>query len=274
MIRAGFPAVLSFVLLTLPLTAQVAIDPSDFEKILFPVAGSRQGAFGSFWLGSSTIRNISEEPIMVSPNLQSPGFCCLPGPVPALPPGRTVAAGVEQAPRDSGSIPHGAFLFVERGRTRDLAVSNRVRSGSRRTGAAIDIPVVFESDLFANAFEVLSVSSDPDTRWTVHVYDWDATPDTVVRILVREHHALDGDTSTIFATAEILIPPAQTDPVTSPSELHISIPVPVRSFDFAYDVRVEIIEGEGRIWGFVSSTHNATQAAAAYVPQSSAPPCE
>jgi hypothetical protein len=223
-------------------------DPSIFERVLFPVLFSSDGANSSRWRSEAVI--VNPNPWAVQNWNDVRRLVCIDYPCgERLPP-------KSRHPFEGEGYPRGVALLVPRGESEDLSFSLRVRDISRDAeGYGAQVPVVRERDMFRNSeVPLLDVPLDPRFRTRVRIYafpdpafaDSDQPPLAAgVRIgletrVVELKQFCDGfpECATVPFYGELdLAPGAQGE----------------RS-----DVYVELPEG-AHGWAFASVTNNTTQ---------------
>lgn len=163
----------------------------------------------------------------------------------------------------------GGFLYVERGRERDVTISLRAQDVSRQAQTwGTHIPVVPESAAFTGE-QVLSLVDVPvgvEFRSLLRVYDFD--PGEPRRVHLRFYELRSSNTSSNGAAADVLLGEllltVRTDPGLDPlhgpgyGELLLT-GLPNLVGRDRIRVEVEAEQPTVRFWGFVSATNNATQ---------------
>lgn len=236
---------------------------TGYEKVLLPVVVENAlqplpGANGSMWQTVLSLTNRSESPL---------NTCCLRSLLCRIPlcseewrmePGTTDVP--EIIVRPSGPNP-GAFLFVEAGRSSDLAVQLRVQDVSRQAETwGTSVPVVRETDLFTDRIDLIGVPSSPDFRSMLRVYDFEQAPAprrVRVRIYAYEGRGVSGRDVVVFAEDFEFY---RTGNDREPAFIQLPLPQ-FENLGTNNRLRVEItpLSPGLRFWGFVSVTHNATQ---------------
>jgi hypothetical protein len=162
------PAVLLLLVIMTPAQAQFTPDP-DYERVLVPVFFFGGGQGGAKWFTSFDMVAPGNGFRLATPVLrdeQSCAFCPC-----------EVKAEVEEMKAETicGQFEHpfGLLLWVPRSVDKDtvhtsLRVSDRSREGER---AGAQIPVVWERDLYADAFVLLDVKTEPRYRSAIRLYD-------------------------------------------------------------------------------------------------------
>jgi hypothetical protein len=137
---------------------------SVFERILFPVLFTTDGAAGSRWVSEATISN--PRPWFVeNANTLQRGILCI-----TYPCGERLYPGSLE--RHSQGFPRGATLLVPRPEAPDLAFALRIRDVSRQAeGLGTQVPVVREKDFkHGEDIALLDVPLDPRYRVKLRVY--------------------------------------------------------------------------------------------------------
>jgi hypothetical protein len=254
-----FAVLVSLVSLTVSARAQ-SLD--QYDRVLLPLTPEHvSGAFGSEWVTDIAMTNLSDSPLAVIGYGTCFFLCPSPPPIPAH-----ATIFVTQTPRCSEV--RGTFLFVERGRVRDLAMTLRSRELSRQLQTwGSTIPVVTADKLFGQRFSLVDVPMEPQFRSTLRIYDFNAaTPATVrlrfygidpTRDLPRDSRA---DTLLLETTPTFTIPTTGGGTATCPGFFEMSLSsLPALAGAQRVRVEVEPLDGTSDYWGFVSVTHNDTQ---------------
>ena len=223
------------------------IDPSVFERILFPILTQSGGAHGSQWVSEAAIANPKPWPI-VNFNYVEPFVCDLID-YPCL---ERVDAG-EVRTFNGESYPRGTFLYSPRADAPNLAFSLRVRDTSRQAeGFGTHIPIVRESDMFTNTdLTLLDVPIDPLYRTKVRMYVLDAGAHTAQVTVVRPNEASVTERSRTYevsVAAPDLIQPGYAE-----------FDVPAGRADERANLYIRIGDRETPSWAFASVTNNETQ---------------
>lgn len=233
-----------------------SLHAQTFDKILVPIQpGETQGAFGSIWVVTVAMTNISDTPVVVR---GVTGLCPVPCELPPLQPQQTFF--VTSMLRSD--VP-AAFLLVEEGRRDDLAITIRVfdRSREHLTWGAT-LPVITRKELFAHRFGIGDVPVSNAFRSTLRLYDFDATTPAAVRVRIYSTSPQLPFTDQLLAEFH----PAFTIPVqgggTQQHPGYAAIPLwllPELAGAERVRIVVEPLDASGDHWAFVSSTHNETQ---------------
>jgi hypothetical protein len=252
-------AFLLIVLMATSLMAQPVLQP-PYERVLIPVfiTGSIPGAFGSLWTTQLTVRNESNEAVVVT-NL--PVALCG-----ACPPAQ---------PRSTFSLPlvvhnpnAGVFLYVGKPGLGKVDFALRVQDVSRQAqtwGTAL--PVVREKDVHSDSIQVLDIPTDSQFRSALRVYDFDTPADRMVRLRI---FALGGNTP-LVDTALTLTGPPQDYPtypdrpgIAMISDLVGAFPqlAGVQRLRIVLDSMTDGLQ----FWAFVSVTNDETQHVTAITP--------
>jgi hypothetical protein len=221
-------------------------DPSIFERILFPVLESLDGANGSRWVTEAFLANPKPWPIENFNSIFP--FVCL-----QYPCGEVIGAR-QRTSFHGASYPQGVALLAPRPDAKDLAFSLRARDVSRdRENFGTEIPVVREKNMFRNTtMTLLGVPRDPQYRVKVRMYAFEPfffpedqgwrivvanADDTKSEQFIVRHRECSG-CAHLPAYLEVDLPPGATGEVAT-----LYIQAPQESF----------------AWAFASVTNNATQ---------------
>lgn len=268
----------------LVLGLSVAAQPTDFERILVPIAisGEVPGAFGSRWVTHLAITNAADQGVYIYGYNPYPSGCVIAvcPPVPSTPPRETFFPIM--AP---GATSQGAIIEVDRQFASEVRFQLRVQDLSREASTwGTEIPVVREAGLFTGTFQLLDVPAMPGFRALLRLYDVAGVGggQAVVRFY-KTNPALQSPVGIVI------------DPSTGPpkpdtllAETTVTLSVERRGGDPAFDIGyagisdvqlLQALQGAGRVrieiqpitpgmrmWGFVSVTNNETQDVTAVTP--------
>jgi hypothetical protein len=233
---------------------------SVFERILFPVVFSTDGANGSRWRSEATLSN--PRPWYVeNANTLSPVRPCL-----TYPCGERIAPG--EIARYGDGYPHGFVLYAPRPEAPDLAFALRIRDVSRQAeGLGTQVPVVREKDFtHGTGVTLLEVPLDPRYRVKLRVYMIDPQPlfgqtaqmtlrNTVTRAttLIRSFQLQPGGLNEPYS-AELDLP---TGAANERVNVYLTLP----------------LDATG--WAFATVTNNTTQQVTTVTPNGSGlQPCD
>jgi hypothetical protein len=214
---------------------------SLFERILFPLLDSAEGAYGSKWVTEATISNPRPWFVENASSVQD-NDCITRRCRARLMPGSTFNF-------EGRGYPRGAILFAPRTDAADLAFGLRARDVSRQAeGLGTRIPVVREKDMVhGESIELLDVPIDPQYRVKARIY-------AVGPFFVDE---LRGSVSILRATG------AETIAFTmTPAEGNVPAYAEIELPAGAANERVHLIIEpplDATAWAFATITHNETQ---------------
>lgn len=237
---------------------------ADTEKILIPLTPERiAGAFGSEWRTDIAVTNLSDTPVGVYGYTGECSVepCSAP---PPIPPHATVFIYSMLRP----PVGQGGYLFVDRGRSRDVAITLRSRDVSRghETWGTV-VPVARATDLREGRFGFTDMPTGNNFRVTLRVYDVNAQTPARARIRVYGvDPARDSPRTTnpdpLLFEREIVFSqqPTSTHELFHPNYAEIALSSePALAGSPRMRIEVEPLTGEREYWGFVTVTHNETQ---------------
>lgn len=226
-------------------------DVSIFERVLFPVLFSTDGANGSRWISEAVVSN--PKPWYVeTANTLAPVRPCL-----VYPCGERLYP--QSIDRYQDGYPRGAVLHVPRNEAPQLAFALRVRDTSQQAqGFGTQVPVVREKDFtHGGIVSLLNVPRDPRYRVKLRMYALDpvlsisgqitALSTTNVTKFVR-HFELQRVAEDQHWYAELDLP---SEEGSEPVNLYISFPL------------------DSTAWAFATVTNNATQQVTIVTPSGS-----
>lgn len=233
---------------------------SVFERILFPVLFTTEGANGSRWVSEATLSN-PRLWFVENANTLSPVRPCL-----VYPCGERIAP--ESIERYADGYPRGAVLQVPRPEAPYLAFALRIRDTSRQAeGLGTQVPVVREKDFtHGTGVTLLDVPLDPRYRVKLRVYMIEPLPEfgqnaqmtlrnTVTRAttLIRNFQLQPGGINEPHY-AELDLP---TGAANERVNVHLTLPL------------------DATAWAFATVTNNATQQVTIVTPNGSGlQPCD
>jgi len=234
-------------------------DRSVFERILFPVLFSADGANGSRWVSEGIVSNPREWFVENGNSIGPIGPCI------AYPCGERIEPG--EIVRLGHGFPRGATLLVPRPEAPALSFGLRVRDVSRQAeGLGTQIPVVRERDFtHGGGLTLLDVPLDPRYRVKLRIYAIEpvlATAgqmtlrDTVTRAvrLVRHFELREPTDHREPYYAEIDLPPGAAN-----ERVNVFLTMPLDS----------------TAWAFATVTNNETQQVTIVTPNGSGlQPCD
>jgi hypothetical protein len=246
--------------LSLPLKAQPTLQP-PYERVLIPlfVSGSLPGAFGSLWTTQLTVRNESDDSVVVT-NLPI-GLCGL------CPPSE---------PRSTFSLPlfvhnpnAGTFLYIGSPGAGKVTFTLRVQDVSRQAqtwGTAV--PVVRERDVHSDTLQLLDIPTDRRFRTTLRVYDFDTPDNRSVRLRI---YALNGNTPLVDTTLTLQGPrqdyPSFPDRPASAMIGDLVTAFPQLVIAGRLRIVIDSVTSGVRFWAFVSVTNDETQHVTVIAPE-------
>ena len=226
-------------------------DAAFYEPVLFPVAFSGPGAYGSLWQTEIYLRNDNSFPLTLSRS--SPFNAC-----------RLLECDFRLGPNTTwttGINTSNGFLdYIPRQAAPNVHFGILVRDLSRQAEAlGTEIPVIREKDLFDHAFELLNVPTDPRFRVAVRIYD--VASASLVRMTVSP---LSGE--------EVLVSTMPQLAATAPGYFQISDLIatyPRLAGKGPLRIKIEPLSvgGPRTLWAFASITNNETQHVTTISPQ-------
>lgn len=207
----------------------------EVVRVLFPIAFSGRGAFGSDWRTENWIRNA--------------GLIALPtGLGEPVPPGGRFQIPVENASR-------GLIATIPRALLDTAAFSSRIRDVSRNhLNAGTELRVITE-DMMRAELVIPNVKFDEHYRYTLRVYDIDSISR---KVIVRM--TLPGGGEEIGATELTLL----AEGAGTPGYATVELLNPGNASQV--DLRITGLGAHPRLWAFVSATNNDTQLVTTYSP--------
>jgi hypothetical protein len=221
-------------------------DPQAFERVLFPVLFSANGANGSRWRSEAVI--VNPNPWTVRPWNNVERLVCTTLQWPCNPP---LAPKSRRAFEGEG-YPRGATLLVPRGEADDLSFSLRIRDVSRDAESyGTQVPVVRERDLFREMDAVLlDVPLDPRFRTKVRLYGY---PDLEYASIPPQASVRVGD------SPQGVLLRLFCDGLECLAAAHYAeVDLPPGAPGQRADVTVRFVDGVMG-WAFASVTNNVTQ---------------
>jgi len=215
---------------------------AEYERVILPAVFSGPGAHGSQWT--------SENVVMSRASVAMPSL-----PV-AVPEGRRVS--IPPQGRDGGLL-----FYMPRGFAPFLFFSSHVRDLSRNASdAGTELPIVRARDT-SNDLHILDVPVNAASRRLLRVYDFDAFDGCTVNVYITP--AFGGTPQTRFLTLRDRIicvtTPCYPDRPTWAALPLDDLPPGV------YDLEIQGVPDDARLWAFVTVTNNDTQHVTAYTPQ-------
>jgi hypothetical protein len=221
-----------------------------FERVLVPVYYNGEGAFGSIWHTSLTVRNSNRYPVQFWQPLVD---------LPMIAPVSSHDFAVPVAPA-------GFFLFIPRESASTTHFGALVRDVTREAeGWGTEIPLVREHE-FSELAELLNVPTDARYRRMLRIYSAGSVSD-IAQVTI---HAMDGS-----QTARESVPLTSASPCSAGTPCLSSFPASaVLDFDALFPEiaslgRIGISIGglTAPVWGFLTITNNETQQVTVISPQ-------
>ena len=222
-----------------------------FERVLIPVYYNGEGAYGSVWKTSLTVRNSNRHPIQFwKPTLD----------LPVVPP---ISSGDFEVP----VAPGGFFLFIPRESAATTHFGALVRDVTREAeGWGTEVPVVRERE-FSDLAELLNVPTDPRYRRMLRIYSSGSAAD-IAQVTI---YAMDG----LVQSARESVALTSASPCSVGTPCLSSHPA---SAVLDFDALFPGVVGIGRVgisiggltepvWAFLTITNNQTQQVTAVTPK-------
>lgn len=236
----------------------------ETEPLFLPLAPQRvAGAFGSEWDTHLVVTNLSDTPVGVY-GYQPFDGCLGCGPQPPIPPRATIYIYLT----NRSDLVRGVSMSVDRGRSRDLAITLRSRdlSRSHETWGTV-VPVVRPDDLRVGRFGFTDIPLTGGFRALVRVYDTDARTAPRARMRVyavnpERDYPRTTEADVLLLDRELLftVPTDATDQLFYPGYAEVSLSAePALAGASRVRVEIEPLTGERQYWGFATITHNETQ---------------
>jgi hypothetical protein len=230
------------------------LERSDFEVVLFPVVHETPipGGYGSLWETEMWVRNSAGEPVIFGgqgePYCPDP-FCF--GGIPVL-----LAPGTSRIVPAMSPLWEGGLFYLEKKFSDQVFFSLRVRDLSRNEeSAGTYIPVVRESELYSEAFELLNVPMDAG-RVHLRLYGLSDRQPTVQLTIFR------ADSEEVLFSAHVLLygHSPSTDFPAEPSErvLYGIADLLPEGAHSSVRIRIEPVD-EGLYWAYATVTNDSTQ---------------
>ena len=247
----------------------------QYDRVLLPLTarGAIPGNFGSQWITDMALTNMSDSPVNVLGFGNCGGILC--NSLPPVPARTTVVSAASPGAQSCGG--QGSFLAIERGRSRDIAVTLRSRDLSRQSETwGTTVPVIAFDQLFGRKFGMVDIPVDPQFRTTLRLYDVNGATPPAVRLRIdeidpalrNEAHDFGGDKLLLEMTPSFLIPTTGGGVATCPAYSEISLSsLPALADAKRIRVEIEPLDGVAEYWGMVSVTHNATQHVTVILPR-------
>ena len=222
------------------------LDPSVFERILFPVLVNTTGAHGSQWVSEAAIAN--PRPWFIETWNEVLPFECIDYPC-----GERFAPESYVAFSGDG-YPRGIALITPRAESENLAFSLRVRDTSRAAeGYGTQVPVVREKDMFRGGeLTLLDIPIDPRYRTKLRMYVFDSGEHDA---WVTVDRAGSGPADSFFVPVRRHCAGSACEAIPWYAELDL----PAGEADERVNVYVTIGAHESPAWAFASVTNNETQ---------------
>ncbi len=167
MTRQSLQQVMVLALLAVAGTTQAQpISQTPYERVLVPITVSAPlpGAYGSVWTTALTVRNDSDEAVVVT---TTPVALC--GECPPVPPRTTFNFPLVVPDQNLG-----AFVYVGSPGFGKVTFMLRVQDVSRQAQTwGTQIPVVRERNVYTGKLQLLDIPVDSHSRSALRVYDFD-----------------------------------------------------------------------------------------------------
>lgn len=232
---------------------------SVFERVLFPVLFSADGANGSRWVSEAVVSNPRPWFVENVNTLDVMRACLL------YPCGERLTPG--SIGRFENGFPRGVVLHVPRSEAADLAFSLRVRDVSRQAeGFGTQVPVVRESELtHGGMVALLDVPLDPRYRVKLRAY----VLDPVVGIGSPQIIARNTKTNAVRVNKTFELQRSGQD---QPHYAEVDLPAGDANERVNVYLRFPL---DATAWAFATVTNNATQQVTIVTPNGSGElPCE
>ena len=219
-------------------------DPSHFTKVLFPIAYTTRGAFGSDWHSENNIQNdglvrlVTDSTAPIAPNRKT-----------TLPEFNT---------------NRGLVVGIAKEQLAEASFASHVRDVSRSAlDAGTELRVVTE-DRTASEVQIVAVPLDSGYRYALRLYDIDSVDGRTVSVTATDTAGTRvGETTvTLRTTIFCSVAPCITgEPAFAAIDLRDLVPAGSGPVD------VTVSSPGARLWAFISATNNDTQHVTAYTPQ-------
>jgi hypothetical protein len=229
-----------------------AADPLEQVQLFFPLAFAGAGANGAQWDTENLIRNRAPFAIAIDAGADL-----------MLPAGGTT--------RLPNSRSEGGFVVrVARELERFLSYSSHVRDTSRAAqNLGTELPVLDADELDDEAMHI-TVPLDPRYRYTLRLFDLDATPPRPVEVIATGNEGRGTRVMMVPLQApQCFIEPhcRKTWAAAAAVDLLQLFPHLAGATSVDLTVRVRGRSEDGRGWAFVSTTNNETQLVTTYSPK-------
>ena len=268
MIRTSSHVLLCLFVVACSASAYSQSFPQDFDKLLLPIilSGPVPGAFGSSWVTELSLTNIGDSQLPVigyDPIPCGCPFTCVPpDPIPAH-------ATIYPTYRSTRPQIPGNFLWVQKGRLKELAATLRVQDLSRQLQTwGMSLPVIAESNALTGRSSLVDVPIAAEFRNLLRVYDFEPniTRSFIVRIYAVQPSQQIPFTNTtadqllVELVAAFATPDFNGSTIVAPGYYELSLSA-LPQLANAERIRVEIepISADLKYWAFVSVTNDATQ---------------
>ena len=220
------------------------VDPSRYTHVLFPIAFSGLGAFGSFWASQNLIQNRGSVAIVTDL-------------------GTTIAAG-ETKTLPVFSSNRGLVIGIPDELLADAVFASHARDLSRGVfDAGTEVRVVMEEDA-ADELRILAVPLDSGYRYNLRLYDVDGTDGRVVTVKTEATGGgLPRETNVTLriGTVCVTFPCITGEPAFASVDLRDLASITTGPID------ITVSSPGARLWALASATNNATQHVTTYTPQ-------
>lgn len=233
-------------------------DRSVFERILFPVLFSTNGAAGSRWVSEGTLSN-PREWFVENANTVGPLGPCI-----AYPCGERIEPG--EITKFGHGFPRGALLYVPRPEAPMLSFGLRIRDVSRQAeGLGTQVPVVRERDFtHGGGITLLDVPLDPHYRVKLRIYAIEPVLGLTGQMTLRN-----------IATRAVTVRHFELqEPLDRRQPHYAEIDLPTGAANERVNVFLTM-PLDSTAWAFATVTNNDTQQVTIVTPNGSGlPPCD
>ena len=234
------------------------LDRSVFERILYPVLFSTNGAAGSRWVSEGTLSN-PREWFVENGNTVGPLGPCI-----TYPCGERIEPG--EITQFGNGFPRGAMLYVPRPEAPMLSFGLRIRDVSRQAeGLGTQVPVVRERDFtHGGGITLLDVPLDPRYRVKLRIYAIEPVLGITGQMTLRN-----------IATGAVTVRHFELqEPLDRRQPHYAEIDLPTGAANERVNVFLTL-PMDSTAWAFATVTNNDTQQVTIVTPNGSGlPPCD
>ena len=219
--------------------------PRPFSRVLFPLAFSGPGAFGSSWRTDNVIRNKGVVPLTIASM----------NPIPAN----------TRVTLPTFATSRGLIVGIATDQLADASFASHARDISRSAlDAGTELRVVTE-ERTASELRIVNVPLESRYRYLLRVYDIDSFSGREVRVTATNADGTRAGESTVTLNAAtfdcITQPCINNEPAFAAIDLRDVVPAA------SGPVNVTVSSAGARLWAFISATNNDTQHVTTYTPQ-------